>query len=1018
MLIVSCILLIINKIFCNVKENNTNSSQNNNVIEPKLLEFKNNVGVIVWKDNNGTSTTYPSKDINNLSNEELSITTKNSDNLDSSLKNKISHIYVKSGFECKIKSKTGYLTETITNENNNEETDTLNYYFEKDANDNNKYSKIYLLEEDNNNINQIKFPSYEQLSKFYNENNYSIKPIFKSLPDQTRSIYNLRDLNKLEDINEEINVINNTYNTTKKLRLLNNIKRLIFTNKKCKNNNVIIHNILNEYGKIRNTITGDNKNNITEKIESIIKIYNKNNNDLYIPSLDNSQINDYIKEFILDSDSNLLYNLFYEIKSIKDIKNIYKGDSNNKDNLNLFGKDFLKKQKIIPIRSFNPYDSSLEKTLTNNNLINLLEEQINGSIKTVSMSSTRNEIPHLYNENGLDDIKIDDFRYKQQSKDSALKTFLKYYFTLIESSSGDEEDYRGLVNFTKSGRTCQVWSTDDPHEHSRKPWEYKNKGLDFSNLGDHISGNHNYCRNPDDEKRAWCYTTDPNKRWEDCDTSTYRHNLPRTIDHLKKNYRLIKYYKHKILHSLKHNSYFNMSDDTSDDTSDDKLNYISNYKTNTLNINEYSQDVEKKLINNGKTFNLNLEKNYTPNWYKVVDDIEISYKMPQEIPIDGMEGNDDFKGRTSKVLQKLSFTSSIDLGTELSPWIYLKRTKNLRILYSLKVKYTGSYQLKISTGVYDGDNIDIKQHDKSTQPTQSIISVNYDFNENNNYENQYNYFIIEQLNKSTHNPQNLKINSITFNEVNYIFKLESKKNKAVLLDYEYNKTNNTFEEINNEITSTPYELETNSVNIMNITNNTFDFKSDENSLQESIVLKKELYFENTNPWIILIRFDIDFSDSKWNKNNNPINDPFVILSDKDNNDILTVKNKCIQLLGQNLNYYNNEKDTMTDHILNLNAYPQFSGEESTNQNDISLFITNNTSKKQYEIHFILDDNLIENPYILKYEEEDNTSQININHIGGNSNYPMGGTISKLFLCPLGIKGFQTSDIEDIITNNL
>lgn len=27
----------------------------------------------------------------------------------------------------------------------------------------------------------------------------------------------------------------------------------------------------------------------------------------------------------------------------------------------------------------------------------------------------------------------------------------------------------------------------------------------------------NYCRNPDGEPRPWCFTTDPNKRWEYCD---------------------------------------------------------------------------------------------------------------------------------------------------------------------------------------------------------------------------------------------------------------------------------------------------------------------------------------------------------------------------------------------------------------------------------------------------------------------------------------------------------------------
>ena len=56
-------------------------------------------------------------------------------------------------------------------------------------------------------------------------------------------------------------------------------------------------------------------------------------------------------------------------------------------------------------------------------------------------------------------------------------------------------NYSGRMNVTLSGRTCQVWSTSEPHEH------------DFTDLGEH-----NYCRNPDGDNRgAWCHTTDPNK---------------------------------------------------------------------------------------------------------------------------------------------------------------------------------------------------------------------------------------------------------------------------------------------------------------------------------------------------------------------------------------------------------------------------------------------------------------------------------------------------------------------------
>ena len=62
------------------------------------------------------------------------------------------------------------------------------------------------------------------------------------------------------------------------------------------------------------------------------------------------------------------------------------------------------------------------------------------------------------------------------------------------------EDYEGNVAKTVSGLECQKWSEQKPHKHK------------FSDLGEH-----NFCRNPDDHKGVWCYTTDKNKRWESCD---------------------------------------------------------------------------------------------------------------------------------------------------------------------------------------------------------------------------------------------------------------------------------------------------------------------------------------------------------------------------------------------------------------------------------------------------------------------------------------------------------------------
>ncbi|XP_062617727.1 plasminogen-like [Saccostrea cucullata] len=63
-------------------------------------------------------------------------------------------------------------------------------------------------------------------------------------------------------------------------------------------------------------------------------------------------------------------------------------------------------------------------------------------------------------------------------------------------------EYRGTTSVTRSGRTCQRWDSQYPHYHA------------FYILP---SSNENFCRNPDSDSRPWCYTTDPQKRWEYCD---------------------------------------------------------------------------------------------------------------------------------------------------------------------------------------------------------------------------------------------------------------------------------------------------------------------------------------------------------------------------------------------------------------------------------------------------------------------------------------------------------------------
>ncbi|KAG9335230.1 hypothetical protein JZ751_005586 [Albula glossodonta] len=68
------------------------------------------------------------------------------------------------------------------------------------------------------------------------------------------------------------------------------------------------------------------------------------------------------------------------------------------------------------------------------------------------------------------------------------------------------EQYRGPMDHTDSGRECQRWDLSEPHRHPFHPKRYPDKGL-----------KDNFCRNPDNRLRPWCFTVDPKTPWEYCD---------------------------------------------------------------------------------------------------------------------------------------------------------------------------------------------------------------------------------------------------------------------------------------------------------------------------------------------------------------------------------------------------------------------------------------------------------------------------------------------------------------------
>ncbi|XP_046363076.2 uncharacterized protein LOC124139792 [Haliotis rufescens] len=88
--------------------------------------------------------------------------------------------------------------------------------------------------------------------------------------------------------------------------------------------------------------------------------------------------------------------------------------------------------------------------------------------------------------------------------------------TTCYHQKGGRRLYGGTEATTTSGRTCQKWDRLKPHSHPYESISFSHTSLAGAESIIEVA---NYCRDPGmmhGSGKLWCYTTNPHKRWEEC----------------------------------------------------------------------------------------------------------------------------------------------------------------------------------------------------------------------------------------------------------------------------------------------------------------------------------------------------------------------------------------------------------------------------------------------------------------------------------------------------------------------